>query len=93
MVFIKRFSSERIHCSGYPYNFSRVSRSDVWETRIFGESVFAALIVFMLIKNHIPVVAAVSKRTLKEFTNENGQTIKSSIFEFAGFRIYILDYP
>ena len=58
-----------------------------------GESVFSTLIVSMLIKKHIPVVAAVSKRTVKESTNENGQTIKHAIFEFTGFRKYILDCP
>ncbi len=58
-----------------------------------GESVFSVLMVSMLIKNHVPVAAAVSRRTVMESTNENGQTIKRSVFEFKGFRKYILDHP
>lgn len=58
-----------------------------------GESVFTALMVSMLMQKHIPVVAAVSKRTVQESTNENGQTVKCVLFEFTGFREYILYDP
>ena len=46
-----------------------------------GESVFTALMVSM------------SKRTVQESTNENGQTVKCALFEFTGFREYILYDP
>ncbi len=54
-----------------------------------GESVFATLIVSMLLKNNIPVVAAVSERRVKERIDD-GQTIKTVVFEFVKFRKYVI---
>ena len=55
-----------------------------------GESVFATLMVTMLIKRNIQVVAASSKRNVTEIVGEDGKNIKNVVFEFERFRKYII---
>lgn len=55
-----------------------------------GETVFTCLIVSLLKANNIKTVAATSSRRLIESTDENGRTIKKSVFEFVKFREYML---
>ena len=55
-----------------------------------GESVFATLMVTMLMKRNIPVVAAASTRKVTETVTEDGKTIKNAVFEFECFRKYII---
>ena len=55
-----------------------------------GESVFATLMVTMLIKRDIEVVAAASTRKVTESISGDGKTIKNAVFEFECFRKYII---
>ena len=54
-----------------------------------GESVFSALMAFILTSKNIKTVSAVSVRSALEYQDENGRTVKKSIFEFCGFREYL----
>jgi len=54
-----------------------------------GEAVFSGLMAFILTSNNIKTVSAVSVRNVLEYKDENGRTIKKSIFEFCGFRKYL----
>lgn len=54
-----------------------------------GESVFSSLMAFSLTEKNIRTVSAVSERKVLEYQDENGRTVKKSIFEFCGFRDYL----
>lgn len=54
-----------------------------------GESVFSSLMAFSLTEKNIRTVSAVSERSVLEYQDENGRTVKKSIFKFCGFRDYL----
>lgn len=53
-----------------------------------GESVFSALMAFILTSKKIKTVSAVSERSVLEY-QDDGRTVKRSIFNFRGFREYL----
>ena len=53
-----------------------------------GEMTLTFSIVSLLKEKNIPVYAACSKRETVETTNESGETTKTALFRFVGFREY-----